>query len=153
MLKKLTTSEKKLLLSKNYIGNLGYIDANQPYIIPITYFFDEPKNRIICYSNGGHKIDALRKDNSISLNVTDIDSVNKWRSVLVLGTYNEIEGSDAKSLLHEFSLGVKRVIFENELRDLDYIHEFSSKIYDGEIPIVFTIEIDELTGKSRNFKG
>ncbi|NNK40696.1 MAG: flavin mononucleotide-binding protein, partial [Winogradskyella sp.] len=67
----------------------------------------------------------------------------------VLGTYEEIEGSSAKVYLHDFSLGIKDIIEKKEARDVDYISEFSSKIYADDIPIVFSIKIDKLIGKKR----
>lgn len=151
MIKTLDDKKKMLLLSSNYIGSLGYIFQNRTFIVPITYFYNEEQNNIIGYSVVGHKINSLRKNNSISLLVTDIDSVNDWKSVLVLGTYNEVEGSTAKALLHQFSLGVKDLILRKELRDLDFISQFSSKIYTDDIPIVFTISIEEITGRMRKF--
>ena len=70
-------------------------------------------------------------------------------SVLVQGIFNELEGSVAKAQLHEFSLGVKDLILKKEQRKLDFISEFSSKIYNDDLPIVFTIKIEEITGKIR----
>ena len=61
-------------------------------------------------------------------------------------------GSDAKSKLHEFSLGVKDLIHKKEHRELNFIHEFSSKIYKDDLPIVFSIKIEEITGKMRRNK-
>lgn len=151
MIKTLETLEKKFILSTNYVGNLGYIYHNQPFVIPITYFYNEEQNNIICYSGNGHKINALRKNNAVSLSISNIDSVNDWKSILILGTYKEHTGSTAKSLIHQFSLGVKDLILKKELRDLDFISQFSSKIYNDDIPIVFTIEIDEIKGKKRIF--
>ena len=71
-------------------------------------------------------------------------------AVLAHGQYNEIDGGTAKLYLHEFSLGIKDIIFRREHKDLDYISEFSSKIYNQETPIVFLIKIEDLTGKSRS---
>ena len=48
-----------------------------------------------------------------------------------------------------FSLGVKDVITEQEHVKLDHISDFSSKIYKDEIPFVFLIKIEEVTGKKR----
>lgn len=151
MIKTLNNKEQLLLLSTNYIGNLGYIHQNKPFIVPITYFYNEEKNNILGYSANGHKISALRKNNSVSLSVTDIDSVNDWKSVLVQGTFKEQLGSSAKSLLHQFSLGVKDLILRKELRDLDFISQFSSKIYKDDLPVIFSIEIDEITGRMRKY--
>ncbi len=149
MIKTLDKKEKEMLLSTNYIGSLGYVYNNQPFVAPITYFYNEEQNNIICYSGNGHKINAMRKNNAISLSVSNIDSVNDWKSILIHGTYQEHTGSAAKALLHQFSLGVKDLILKKELRDLDFISQFSSKIYNDDIPVVFTIKIDEITGRMR----
>lgn len=67
MIKTLNTNEKNIILNTNYIGNLGYIHNNEPFVVPITYFYNEEQNNIICYSSNGHKINALRKKNAVSL--------------------------------------------------------------------------------------
>ena len=151
MIKTLNQKEQLLLLENNYIGNLGYLNRGRPYVIPVTYFYNQEQNNIICYSGLGHKISALRKNNAVSLSVSDIDSVNKWKSILVHGTYKEESGSTAKTLLHQFSLGVKDLILKKEMRDLDFISQFSSKIYKDDFPVVFTISIDEITGRMRKY--
>jgi hypothetical protein len=86
----------------------------------------------------------------VSLSVSEVDSVNSWKSVLAQGVFVELTGSDAKAKLHEFSLGVKDLIIDKEHRKLDFISEFSSKIYKDDLPVVFIIKIDEITGRMRN---
>ena len=83
------------------------------------------------------------------LNVSEIESVNTWKSIKVQGTYLELTEGEATAQLHEFSLGVKDLIIKKEHRKLDFISEFSSKIYKGNLPIVFQIKIEEITGKMR----
>ena len=92
----------------------------------------------------------MRKNISISLAVADIFAAKKWQSVLAHGKYDEISGGTAKLYLHEFSLGIKSIILRKEHKDMDYISDFSSKIYNQDIPIVFLIRIDEMTGKMRS---
>ncbi|WP_425075941.1 pyridoxamine 5'-phosphate oxidase family protein [Psychroserpens sp. S379A] len=147
MIKNLDKADCQLLLKQNYIGHLGYIYKNKPYVIPITYFYKD--NRIICYSGEGHKIDAMRKHAPITLEVSNINSVSHWQSIAVHGTYEEFEGSAAKVLLHDFSLGIKDIILNKEQRDLNFISEFSAKIAKNDIPIVFVINIENITGKMR----
>lgn len=151
MISTLELKQKQFILKNNYIGYLAYIYKNEPFIAPITYFFDEQKNHIICYSANGHKINALQKNNATSLCVTTIDTVTDWKSILVQGTFKQHFGSEAKALLHEFSLGIKDLILKKENRDLDFINQFSSKIYKDEIPVVFTIKIEEISGRKRKF--
>lgn len=138
------------ILKNNYIGYLSYISNNTPYTIPITYYYNENEKYIICYSGLGHKINAMRKNINISIAVADIFAAKKWQSVLVHGRYDEISGGTAKLYLHEFSLGIKSIVLRKERKDLDYISEFSSKIYNQDVPIVFLIRIDDMTGKMRS---
>ena len=145
----LDDQETKFILENNYIGHLGYIYLNKPYVVPITYYFDKEENSIICYSGEGHKINAMRKQNAVSLLVEEIESIGNWESVLVHGVFEEYIGSDAKAYLHKFSLGVKNVIMEKEHKKVDFISEFSSKIFNENVPTVFIIKIEGITGKKR----
>ncbi len=149
MIKTLHQSECYTLLENNYIGHLAYIYRNRPFIAAITYYFDKERNVIIGYSAEGHKITAMRKLNEVALEVSEIDSVNHWNTILVHGTYEELDGSNAKAYLHDFSLGVKDLIIRKEQRKLDFINQFSSKIYGDDLPIVFLIKIEEVTGRMR----
>ena len=149
MIRTLKERESIKILETNYIGNLSYIYQNRPFIAPITYFFDKANNMIIGYSAEGHKINAMRKNNNVSLGVSEAESVNSWNSVLAQGTFIECSGTHAKAQLHIFSLGVKELIINKEHRTLDYISEFSSKIYKDDLPIVFQIKVEEITGKMR----
>lgn len=151
MIRVLDAQECLHILSGNYIGNLSYIYRDRPFITPITYFFDEENNVIIGYSAEGHKINAMRKNNHVSLNVSEIDSVNDWKSVLAHGTFQELSSSTAKAKLHQFSLGVKDLIIDKEHKELDFISEFSSKIYKDDLPIIFQINVEEVTGKMRKY--
>ena len=145
----LEQKEIEFILEHNYIGHLGYIYLNRPYVVPITYFYDKQNNSIICYSGDGHKMNAMRKKAAVSLQVNEIYAINDWKSVLVHGIFEQHFGSDAKSYLHKFSLGIKDIIMELEHKEANFISEFSSKIYNEENPAVFLIKIEEMTGKKR----
>ncbi|WP_339754325.1 pyridoxamine 5'-phosphate oxidase family protein [uncultured Winogradskyella sp.] len=149
MIRILNKVERLKLLETNYIGNLSYIYRNRPYIAPITYYYNKQANIIIGYSAEGHKVKAMRKHNNVCLSVSDIDSVNSWKSVLAQGVFIELTGSEAKAKLHEFSLGVKDLIINKEHRELDFISEFSSKIYKDDLPVIFIIKVEEVTGRIR----
>lgn len=152
MIKDLDKKDCIELLQNNYIGRLAFISGETPYVIPITYYYyDEIDNCIISYALEGHKIDAMRENTSVSLEVDEIESVNKWKSVLILGAFEELSGIDAKNLLHEFSQGVKNLInLDQEEKDVQFIHEFSAKLgAEDSSPIVYRINIQEITGKFR----
>ncbi len=145
----LTSSECIRLLKNNYTGHLGFISQGDPYVIPITYYYNQADNTIISYAEEGHKINAMRENGSVSLQVEEIISNSNWQSVLVFGTFEEIKGSNAKYLLHQFAEGVKNIFKHREHKHPEFISEFSSKVYSGGIPIVYRINISEVKGKRK----
>tara|TARA_R110002049_G_scaffold75747_1_gene194724 strand:- start:833 stop:1114 length:282 start_codon:yes stop_codon:yes gene_type:complete len=92
----------------------------------------------------------MQQNKQVSLEVAEINSFKDWTSVLAHGVYEELTGIDAKSKLHEFADGIKNIILKKEERNLHFIGEFSSKINKEEIPLVFKITLNEITGKIRN---
>ncbi|MGB5229662.1 MAG: pyridoxamine 5'-phosphate oxidase family protein, partial [Eudoraea sp.] len=137
MIKKLETKECIELLNNNYIGHLAFISQKEPYVLPITYYYNQANNTIIAYSSEGHKVEAMRKNDTVSLEVEEIKSVNNWRSVHLHGTFEELQGIDAKYLLHEFTQNVKKIITRKEGVHPKFIGEFSSKLAEQGIPIVY----------------
>lgn len=137
-------------LANHYVGYLGYLQDSKPYVVPITYFFDG-NNTIVGYTNRGQKISAMRQNKAVSLLVSDTVSVYNWKSVLAQGDFNELSGIAAKQSLHQFSEGIKTLILKKEERNLHCISEFSAKIFKEELPIVFTIVVNYITGKRRQF--
>lgn len=137
------------ILENNYIGHLAYVFNNMPYVVPITYFYDKDYIRVICYTGEGHKTMALRTNGSVALEVAEITNIDHYRSILVHGIFEELEGLDAKCELHKFTLGVKDLIARKEQREVHFIPEFSGKTHPEAQPIVYHIKIQEITGKEK----
>ena len=152
MLTNLNKQECFKVLKNNYIGHLAYIYKNLPFVIPITYYFDKKNITVIGYAGEGHKTKALRLNNAVSLEIAEIQSIDVWKSILIHGTFEELEGPDAKYGLHKFSLGVKKLIQEKEKQELHFISQFSGKTNPDAIPMVYQINIQEITGKERKQK-
>ena len=147
----LTLEESIQLLSTNYIGRLGFISAAAPFITPITYFYDAEAHCILSYSSEGHKISALRKSNSVALQVDEIRTIQNWKSVLLHGNFEELQGANAKFNLHRFAQGVQETIAHKEGVGPKFISDFSGRLTKS-LPIVFRININEVSGKYRDGK-
>ena len=91
----------------------------------------------------------MRKNNSVTVQVEEIQSMFNWESAMVHGTFEELEGNIAKHKLHLFTEGVKSIIRRKERREVEFINEFSSKLYERGNPIVYQIKILEISGKRR----
>ena len=146
----LSNDETLKILENNYIGYLSFLLNSQPYVVPITYFYNEEDNCIISYSGEGHKIDAMRKAKKVSLSVADIAAVDHWKSLLVLGEFEELEGTHAKEQLHKFTIGVKKIILKKEHKYTQLISDFCSKTNTTGVPIVYRIKILDISGKYRD---
>jgi hypothetical protein len=148
MIINLKENESKNVLANNYLGSLSYISGNSPYVVPMTYYFDG-ETTIVGYSSEGHKTQAMRKHDRVSLHVLEMKSINHWTSVLAHGTYEELDSIDAKDYLHRFASGIRDLILRKEEKNLHFIGDFSSKSYKGDLPVVFKIMLDSITGKTR----
>ena len=148
MITNLNDNECANLLANNYVGQLGYIYIDRPFIVPMTYYFDKENHTIIGYSEDGHKTMSMRKYQKVSLQVLDVEeNSSNSNSVLVHGHYKEVSGSEAKKYLHEFTKGIKNIILRKEDKNLNCISDFSHKMNTQNIPIVFKIVIHEMSGK------
>ncbi|HEX7365642.1 MAG TPA: hypothetical protein VF273_01020 [Pelobium sp.] len=63
------------------------------------------------------------------------------------GLFEEVEGSEAKSLLREFAEGVKTVIRKTENKNPQFISDFTSDVYAAGITVVYRIKISSMVGK------
>lgn len=150
MIKDLETSGCLKLLDENYIGRLAYIFGKSPYVLPITYFHDVEEKSILSYSAPGFKIEAMEKYGVVAFQVDDIITIHNWRSVLVQGNFEELEGSTAKKYLHRFAEGVQEIIAKKGGASPKFIQDFSSKLSLRGIPVVYRINITDIFGKFRN---
>jgi nitroimidazol reductase NimA-like FMN-containing flavoprotein (pyridoxamine 5'-phosphate oxidase superfamily) len=97
-MKVLQDHESRALLNASRIGRLGCIDSGWPYVVPINYLFDD--ETIYSHSMPGRKIEALRAQPRVCLQVDEIESDFRWRSVIAYGRFEEVRVPDErKSIL------------------------------------------------------
>jgi hypothetical protein len=149
MTEKIVKAEYLKILNNNYIARLAYIANSTPYVVPITYYFNEKENIIISYSNEGHKINAMRLNPSVSIEIDEIESLDQWKTLLLIGEFEELNGSEAKMYLHSFAKNVKKILTEKEAKNPEVINSFSSKLSSGTIPIIYRIKIQEVFGRKK----
>ena len=84
----LTTEESLAVLAENIFGRIGCNDGFNTYVYPSNYVYDG--NHILCHSLLGSKILVMRENRRICLLVDVLKDNNNWKSVMVLGTYEEL---------------------------------------------------------------
>ena len=88
MLGDLTFSQIENLLYSQRIGRLGCQSDGITYVVPITYAYDG--TYIYGHTKEGMKIDMMRKNPKVCLEVDDMENMSNWRSVIAWGEFEEL---------------------------------------------------------------
>jgi nitroimidazol reductase NimA-like FMN-containing flavoprotein (pyridoxamine 5'-phosphate oxidase superfamily) len=88
IVKELTEQECANILRASNVGHLACASGNQPYVVPVTFAFAD--NCIYSFSLSGQKIDWMRQNPQICLQVGDFKEGHGWKSVIVYGVFEEL---------------------------------------------------------------
>jgi nitroimidazol reductase NimA-like FMN-containing flavoprotein (pyridoxamine 5'-phosphate oxidase superfamily) len=128
--------ESRALLSACRIGRLGCIDRGDPYVVPINYLFEDES--IYSHSMPGRKIEALRAQPRACLQVDEIESEFRWRSVIAYGQFEEFRvPSERRSIL-------SKLLTRFPL--LTPVESVMAQDAGAPDSIVFRIKVDRITG-------
>ena len=76
------------MLSASRVGRLGCVRDGMPYIVPISYVYEE--RHIYSFSLVGAKVSAMRGHPQVCLEIDKIESPRQWWSVVACGYYEEL---------------------------------------------------------------
>ena len=83
------------LLKRSDLGRLGCAHENQPYIVPIHFSFDVVGPCLYAFSTVGQKIEWMRENPKVCIEVEDVADKDHWTTVLAFGRYEEMGDSPA----------------------------------------------------------
>jgi nitroimidazol reductase NimA-like FMN-containing flavoprotein (pyridoxamine 5'-phosphate oxidase superfamily) len=136
MIKELTRTEAQSLLSMERIARLSCIADGFPYVVPVNYIFDGES--IYVHSLPGRKVDAMRLDPRVCLQVDHIENEWNWRSVVVTGYYEEITSEQERSC----KMGRLLAHFPQ----LTPVESVIAGDAGAPTPIIFRIRVEKITG-------
>lgn len=88
MLGELTTTQIENLLHSQRIGRIGCHSDGLTYVVPITFAYDG--TYIYGHTKEGMKIDMMRKNPNVCLEVDSMENMSNWRSVIAWGEFEEL---------------------------------------------------------------
>ncbi|MGA2429813.1 MAG: pyridoxamine 5'-phosphate oxidase family protein [Candidatus Acidiferrum sp.] len=138
----MNAKECREVLKHASIGRLGCSREDQPYVVPI-YFAYEP-DHLYGFSTDGQKIEWMRANPKVCVEVDEITNHFQWTSVVLTGRYRELpdsprfaeEREQARKLLESRSLWWQTAFASRQLKTGD----------DFIPPLFYCIEIDSITG-------
>jgi nitroimidazol reductase NimA-like FMN-containing flavoprotein (pyridoxamine 5'-phosphate oxidase superfamily) len=81
------------VLRSEVVGRIGCHAAGQTYVVPVFYAYDG--TYIYGHSSEGMKLRMLRANPEVCFEVDHVESLIDWRSVIVWGRFEELEGEQA----------------------------------------------------------
>ncbi len=91
LIQELTRPECVELLIRARLGRLACANQNQPYIVPFFFAFDA--HYLYSFSTVGQKIEWMRNNPNVCVEVDEVVSAQQWASVVVYGQYEEMPNS------------------------------------------------------------
>ena len=81
------------ILERSDLGRLGCAHHDQPYIVPIHFSFDRERRCLYAFSAIGQKIEWMRENPKVCVEVEDVADRTHWTTVLAFGRYEEMGDS------------------------------------------------------------
>lgn len=130
------------VLSRATVGRLACARDGQPYVVPITLTFDGTAS-LYSFSMVGQKVQWMRDNPKVCVEVDDISDRFHWISLVITGTYDELRDSpgDRDELRRAFDLLQQHS---------QWWLPGAGKMETGEshaVPVVYRIRIVAVTGR------
>jgi uncharacterized protein len=140
LIHELTADECRAILSRSRLARLACSHHDQPYIVPVFAEFDD--DYLYSFATVGQKIEWMRSNPKVCVQVDDVEDVGHWTSVVAFGRYEEL--TDAAQ--HRAGRERARELLESRR---EFWFPAAAKLASGEhaFPVVFRIKIDRLSGR------
>jgi hypothetical protein len=126
VINKLTPEECKSILLQATVARLACALDNQPYVVPIYFAYED--GNLYALSTLGQKIEWMRANPKVCVQVDEIQSHEQWASVVVNGHYQK--------LLEKRHRWWQTAMAERQITSGDHLIA----------PLFFRIQIDSMTG-------
>ncbi len=145
MLGELNEIQIRNILLSHTVGRIGCINGNKPYIVPVTYIYEE--NYIYSQTNEGLKLDMMRQHKEVCFQVDMIIDMANWQSVMIEGEFEELRGQPAiaaRDNLYNriFPLLTSATIHPHE-HEVTGEPDNSNRVK----PVMYRIKIKKMTGR------
>ena len=138
----LSRAECDAVLERNNVARLGYAHFDQPYVVPVHFSFDRERSVMYGFSMLGKKVECMRRNPKVCLEIDEIVDKDHWSSVLVIGRYREIH-RDPREI--ESRRRAERLFQQRFEWWLPGAAKLESK--EAEHAVIYRISLDKVTGR------
>jgi nitroimidazol reductase NimA-like FMN-containing flavoprotein (pyridoxamine 5'-phosphate oxidase superfamily) len=101
VIREMSSKECVRVLAGARLARLGCARENQPYVVPVYLAYDEASGCLYGFTTPGQKIEWMRANSLVCVEVDEIAADDHWLSVIAFGRYEELPkppGSDGARL-------------------------------------------------------
>lgn len=141
LIKELTDMGCREFLAKASIARLGCSFDDQPYVVPICIAYEA--EYIYFFSTLGKKIEWMRVNPKVCIQVDELRGHSDWVSVIANGQYEEL----AEPRYTDERNHARKLLERHHQWWLNPLAERRTQVSDQQItPIFFRVKIDSVTG-------
>lgn len=136
--------ESTKLLEANHFAHLACHIGDELYLVPVSYVFEN--GFFYSHSKMGKKIDLMRRNPSVCIQVEKVENFFRWKSVIAWGKFEELGESDAAIAMRML---IKALSGAGDLQHKSSLEvDFAAQL---ERSIIFRIKLGDCTGRSEGF--
>jgi len=143
LISEMSNDDSRSLIARLGFGRLACSFHNQPYVVPF-YFAYEP-DRLYGFTTLGQKVEWMRSNPLVCVEVDEILSHFHWSSVVILGRYEELPDIPA------YERARQQAQLQLERRSLWWQTAYAASQTRGRTdtpdPLFYCIHIEQLTGR------
>ncbi len=125
-------------LSRSEFGRLGCTKDNQPFVVPISFAYES--DRLYGFTTLGRKVEWMRANPKVCVEVDEITTNSNWISVILNGRYQELPDTlrHRPEHAHAWELLTKRTDW--------WANAHATRQYTPLASVFYCIHVDTMTG-------
>lgn len=142
----LSQEESFGLLGRSHLARIACVSEGQPYIVPINYVLDSVF--LYSFSTFGQKIEWMRANPRVCVEIDDIAHSRNWESVIATGHYEEL--LDTPECKPQRDRAWSLLQAQPNWWQPGYVKTVISGVERPLVPIFFRIRLEDVTGHRLN---
>jgi nitroimidazol reductase NimA-like FMN-containing flavoprotein (pyridoxamine 5'-phosphate oxidase superfamily) len=93
LIREMNKNECLRVLAGSRLARLACAHENQPYVVPVYLAYDEASRCLYGFTTPGQKVEWMRTNPLVCVEVDEVTSYDQWVSVIAFGRYEEFPGN------------------------------------------------------------
>jgi uncharacterized protein len=145
MFGQLEIHEIENLINHQVIARLGCYAEGKMYVVPISYAYDG--KYFYAYSREGMKLELMRKNPEVCLQLDNLGQMDNWQSVILWGRFEELNDKNERNNALQKLVNRILPVLTSELVHIAPHYPFPPDELENISGVVYRIHITEKTGR------